>query len=79
MVTLIMSVLMISLFFDAHYGKKSINRELENFAIRGIEPNQQTLERLNKAKRTFTMTQIMVYVFFAIHICYFGYKFLFVK
>ena len=40
MVTLIMSVLMISLFFDAHYGKKSINRELENFAVRGIEPNR---------------------------------------
>ena len=79
MVTLIMFVLMISLFFDAHYGKKSINRELENFAIRGIEPNQQTLERLNKAKRTFTMTQITVYVFFTIHICYFGYRFLFVK
>lgn len=79
MVTLIMSVLMISLFFDAHYGKKSINRELENFAIRGIEPNQQTLERLNKAKRTFTTTQIIVYIFFTIHICYFSYKFLFVK
>ena len=79
MVTLIMSVLMISLFVDAHYGKKSINRELENFAVRGIEPNQQTIDRLRKAKRTFTMTQIIVYIFFTIHICYFSYKFLFVK
>ena len=79
MVTLIMSALMISLFFDAHYGKKSINRELENFAVRGIEPNQQTIDRLRKAERTFTMTQIIVYIFFTIHICYFSYKFLFVK
>lgn len=79
MVTLIMSALMISLFFDAHYGKKSINRELENFAVRGIEPNQQTIDRLTKAKRSFTITEIIVYIFFTIHICYFSYKFLFVK
>ena len=79
MVTLIMSALMISLFVDAHYRKKSINRELENFAVRGIEPDLQTLDRLRKAKRSFTITEIIVYVFFAIHICYFSYKFLFVK
>ena len=79
MVTLIMSALMISLFFNAHYGKKSINRELENFAVRGIKANQQTIDRLTKAKRSFTITEIIVYIFFTIHICYFSYKFLFVK
>lgn len=79
MVTLVMSALMFSLLLDAHYGKKSINRELENFAIRGIKPNQQTIDRLKKAKKSFIITEIIVYIFFAIHICYFGYKFLFVK